>query len=158
MPRLGHHSNLIVMRTLSKLGLAGLRLGVLTGAGAWLEHVDKVRLPYNVSVLTQLVAEKVLAYPDVLAQQAAAIRDDRARLADQLGRTAGVEPFASAANFILFRTEGAGRVFERLCSRGVLIKNLHGSHPLLENCLRVTVGTPDENARFVSALGAAVRG
>ncbi len=156
MPQLGCYPNLLVMRTLSKLGLAGLRLGILAGARAWLEHVDKVRLPYNVNVLTQLVAEKVLAHPDVLAQQAAAIKDGRARLAEQLGRTGGVEPFPSDANFILFRTEGAGRVFERLRSRGVLIKNLHGSHPLLENCLRVTVGTPDENAKFAAALEAAV--
>lgn len=158
MSRLGAYPNLLVMRTLSKLGLAGLRLGLIAGPAAWLDHVDKVRLPYNVGVLTQLVAEKVLAHPEVLAQQAAAIRGDRVRLGERLARMPGVEAFPSAANFILFRTEGAAGVYERLRAGGVLIKSLHGSHPLLENCLRVTVGTPQENGRFASALEQALQG
>jgi histidinol-phosphate aminotransferase len=152
MPRLKDFPNLLVMRTLSKLGLAGLRLGVLAGARAWLEQVDKVRLPYNVNVLTQLIAENVLQHHDLLAQQAAAIRAERARLFGDLERIPGVRPFPSAANFILFRTSEAGEVFAGLTQRGVLIKNLHGSHPSLAQCLRVTVGTPDENSRFLDAL------
>ncbi len=152
MPRLKEYPNLLIMRTLSKLGLAGLRLGVLAGAGAWLAHVDKVRLPYNVNVLTQIIAEKVLQHQDLLAQQAAAIKAERTRLFDELKRMRGVRPFPSDANFILFRTTGANRVFDSLKRSGVLIKNLHGSHPALAECLRVTVGTPDENSRFLDAL------
>jgi histidinol-phosphate aminotransferase len=152
MPRLADHPNLLVMRTLSKSGLAGLRLGLIAGAGAWLGHVDKVRLPYNVNVLTQLVAEKVLQHQDLLAQQAAAIKAERTRLFEGLKRIPGVQPFPSDANFILFKTGKAEQVFNGLRQRGVLIKNLHGSHPSLADCLRVTVGTPEEDARFLDVL------
>jgi histidinol-phosphate aminotransferase len=152
MPHLAAYSNLLVMRTLSKLGLAGLRLGVLAGPGAWVRHVDKVRLPYNVNVLTQVVAERVLMHQDVLARQATAIKAERTRLLDELQRIPGIEPYPSDANFILFRTAGADRVFDGLRRCGVLIKNLHGSHPALAQCLRVTVGAPEENSRFLDCL------
>lgn len=156
MPRLEDYPNLLVMRTLSKLGLAGLRLGVLAGARAWLQHVDKVRLPYNVNVLTQLIAEKVLQHEDLLTRQAAVIKAERARLFDELEHIPAVRPFPSDANFILFRVAAASEIFAGLKRRGVLIKNLHGSHPALAQCLRVTVGTPDENSRFLGALKEAV--
>ena len=154
MPRLAEFPNLLVMRTLSKLGLAGLRLGLLAGHGAWLNHVDKVRLPYNVNVLTQLAAVEVLQYPDVLEAQAAAIRRERTRVFVELRRLPGVDAYESDANFILFRIANANQVFDGLKQRKVLIKNLGGSHPLLADCLRVTVGTPAENAQFLSALTA----
>jgi histidinol-phosphate aminotransferase len=156
MPRLRDHPNLLVMRTLSKSGLAGLRLGLLAGRDAWLTHVDKVRLPYNINVLTQLVAEQVLRHEALLAQQAAAIRAERTRLFAELGHLPGVRAFPSDANFILFRVAAAQRVFNDLKRQGVLIKNLHGSHPALAECLRVTVGTPAENDRFLGALGSAL--
>ena len=152
MPRLADYPNLLVMRTLSKSGLAGLRLGLIAGSEAWLGHVDKVRLPYNVNVLTQLVAEKVLQHQDLLAQQAAAIKAERTRLFEGLKRIPGVQPFPSDANFILFKTGKAEQVFNGLRQRGVLIKNLHGSHPSLADCLRVTVGTPEEDAQFLDVL------
>jgi histidinol-phosphate aminotransferase len=154
MPRLAEFPNLLVMRTVSKLGLAGLRLGLLAGHGAWLHHVDKVRLPYNVNVLTQLAATEVLQHGDVLEAQAAAICSERTRLLTELRRLPGVEPYASEANFILFRVTTADQVFSGLKQRGVLIKNLHGTHSLLADCLRVTVGTPAENNQFLSALTA----
>lgn len=152
MDALGRWSNLLVMRTLSKSGLAGLRLGLLAGSPAWLRHIEKVRLPYNVGMLTQLVAEEVLEHDAFLLEQAAAIRSERGRLREALDTFPGVEVFPSNANFILFRTAGAQQVFDRLKSRRVLIKNLHGSNPALENCLRVTVGTPAENDLFLDAL------
>ena len=156
MPRLKDYPNLLVMRTLSKSDLAALRLGVLAGAGTWLAHVGKVRLPYNVNVLTQLVADKVLQHQDILAQQAAAIKAERTRLFDELKRLPGVRPFPSDANFILFKTAMADGVFNGLKQRGVLIKNLNDSHPSLVDCLRVTVGTPEENGKFLSALSETV--
>lgn len=156
LDRLGEHPNLLVMRTLSKSGLAGLRLGLLVGRGEWLEHVDKVRLPYNVGVLTQLVAGEVLRHGALLDEQAAAIRTERTRLYEALSRTPGVSAFASDANFILFRTPDAARAFDGLKTRGVLVKNLHGSHAALGQCLRVTVGTPGENDRFLAALRSAL--
>lgn len=152
LPQLERHPNLLVMRTLSKLGLAGLRLGLLVGRGEWLRELDKVRLPYNVNVLTQRVAERVLGRMDVLSAQAAAICDERARLYDRLSGMAGIQTFPSRANFLLFRVPQADKVFASLKVRGVLIKNLNGSHPMLAGCLRVTVGTPEENDRFLDAL------
>jgi len=156
MDRLARFPNLLVMRTLSKSGLAGLRLGILAGAPAWLAHIDKVRLPYNVNVLTQLAAEKVLQHDALLEEQAAVLRAGRERMQAELKSVAGVTAYPSAANFILFRIARAAAVFDRLKQRGVLIKNLDGSHPALADCLRVTVGTPDENAQFIAALRAAV--
>jgi len=152
LPRLARHPNLLVLRTLSKLGLAGIRLGVLAGADRWLAQLDKLRLPYNVSTLTQIVACEMLQHPDVLTEQAGAIKLERGNLLQALRRVPGVAVYPSDANFILFRINQAERVFDGLKRRGVLIKSLHGSHQLLADCLPVTVGTPDENAAFLSAL------
>jgi histidinol-phosphate aminotransferase len=152
VPRLARYPNLLVMRTLSKLGLAGVRLGALIGPGRWITELDKVRLPYNVSTLTQIVAGEVLRHDAVLTGQAAAIKLERGRLLQELRRMPGVTAYPSDANFILFKVSHAERVFDGLKRRGVLIKSLHGSHRLLTDCLRVTVGTPDENAAFLTAL------
>ena len=152
LDRLTQYRNLLVMRTLSKSGLAGLRLGLLAGSHEWLGHVDKVRLPYNVGVLTQLVTGEALQHQPLLDEQAAAIKTERARLYDELKRTQGITPFPSEANFILFRTAAAETAYDGLKRRGVLVKKLHGSHSALEGCLRVTVGTPEENDRFLTAL------
>jgi histidinol-phosphate aminotransferase len=154
--RLPSHPNLLVMRTLSKLGLAGLRLGFLVGRPEWLAEFDKLRLPYNVNVLSQVVAERLLASPEVLYEQAAAIRIARAVLLERLIELPGVDALPSAANFILFQVADADAVFARLRARGVLVKNLNGSHPRLAGCLRVTVGTPEENQAFLDALRAAL--
>ncbi len=156
--QLARYPNLIVMRTFSKLGMAGLRIGYLAGSSAWLGQLEKLRLPYNVGVLPQLVAEKLLSHHDVLLRQAEQIKRDRARLYRQLSEMATVRVYPSEANFLLFRVSGADAVFEGLKQRGVLIKNLNGGHPMLQDCLRVTIGTPDENERFVAALEESVRG
>lgn len=152
----GRQPNLLVMRTLSKVGLAGLRLGMLLGTRVWLDELDKVRLPYNINVLTQLAAEAILAHHDVLDAQARLIREARAGLMQALGAIGGVEVFPSAANFLLVRVARARHVFEALRRRGVLIKNLAGAHPLLEGCLRITVSTPEENVVFLDAFRAAL--
>ena len=152
MPRLPRYPNLLVMRTLSKLGLAGVRLGVLAGGAAWLRELDKLRLPYNINALTQVVAREVLQHGNVLTEQADAIKVERGRLLRELAAMPGITAFPSDANFILFRNSQAERVFEGLKQRKVLIKSLHGSHRLLAGCLRVTVGTPDENTAFLAAL------
>jgi len=152
MERLPLHPNLLVMRTLSKLGLAGIRLGVLAGGAAWLKELDKVRLPYNINTITQIVAREMLRHGGVLTEQAEAIKLERVRVLQELQRTPRLTAYPSEANFILFRTRKAERVFDGLKQRGVLIKSLHGSHRLLADCLRVTVGTPDENTAFLTAL------
>ncbi|MEQ1525134.1 MAG: histidinol-phosphate transaminase [Gallionella sp.] len=152
IPHLTRYPNLLVMRTFSKLGMAGLRLGFLAGSTAWLNELEKLRLPYNVGVLPQLVVEKLLQYHDVLLQQAEQIKQDRTRLFQQLGAVAGVQVYPSEANFLLFRMANATDVFNGLKQRGVLIKNLNGGHPMLRDCLRVTVGTAKENEKFIAAL------
>ena len=154
MDRLGLYDNLLVMRTLSKQGLAGLRLGVLAGEPAWLGEFNKVRLPYNIGSLTQASAEFALEHQALLDEQAAKIRGDREALFNELMEFPAVRVWPSAANFILFRPERkpAAAVFAALKEQKVLIKNLDGSHPMLAGCLRVTVGAPEENARFLDAL------
>jgi histidinol-phosphate aminotransferase len=152
IPMLARYPNLLVMRTFSKLGMAGLRLGFLAGSKAWLEQLEKLRLPYNVGVLTQLVAEKLLQHHDVLLQQAAQIKLDRIWLYERLVGTVDVRAYTSEANFILFHVAHAAKVFEGLKQRGVLIKNMNGAHTALTDCLRVTVGTQEENERFIAAL------
>lgn len=152
IPRLADYPNLLVMRTFSKLGMAGLRLGFLAGGRQWLEQLEKLRLPYNVGVLPQLVAEILLQHHEVLLQQAEQIEQDRLWLYERLVGTVDVRAYPSEANFILFRVTHAGKVFEELKQRGILIKNLHGAHPALDQCLRVTVGTPEQNEQFMTAL------
>ena len=155
LARLKEYPNLLVMRTLSKQGLAGLRLGFLCGAPALIEAFDKIRLPYNINALTQAAAAFALEHADVLDAQAAQIRTERAALVQRLAAL-GLQAWPSDANFVLFRVDAAARVFEALRTNGVLIKKLDGAHPRLAGCLRVTVGTPAENAAFVAALARAL--
>jgi histidinol-phosphate aminotransferase len=156
MGRLAEFPNLMVMRTVSKLGLAGVRLGYAAAAPDWVREFDKVRPPYNVSVLTQFVAERVLAHAGTLEQQAARIRTERETLFEALSDLRGVEVFPSEANFILVRVADAEAVNARLKARKILVRNFHGSHPLLANCLRLTVGTPGENELLLDALTASL--
>ena len=162
MADLPRHDNLLVLRTVSKSGLAGVRLGYLCGASAWLDQIDKVRPPYNINVLTQCAVQFALEHADVLDAQAALLRAERDRLTDALGRLDRVTPFPSDANFVLFRIESrdpeaAARVFEALKRRRVLIKDLSHGHPLCANALRVTVSTPEENASFLAALASSLQ-
>lgn len=158
MPRLPQFDNLVVMRTVSKLGLAGIRLGYMSASDALLAEFDKVRPPYNINVLTQAAAEFVLDHAAVLNEQAASLREQRALLAQALAALPGVEVFPSAANFLLIRISpavaGADDVFAALAARRVLVKNVGKMHSLLGNCLRVTVSTPEENRIFLDAFKA----
>ena len=146
--------NLLVLRTLSKLGLAGVRLGLLAGDAGWLGEIEKTRLPYNISTLDQLTGEFALRHYAVFEEQAKLIRQQRGELLARLQSLRGVTAYPSAANFILFRVPPGrgGAVFEGLKSGGILIKNLAGSAPSLTDCLRVTVGKPEENAAFIVTL------
>jgi histidinol-phosphate aminotransferase len=152
LPQLARRPNLMVMRTVSKLGLAGVRLGYAAASPAWIEQLDKVRPPYNVSVLAQAVAERMLAHLGVLQGQADRIKAEREAMFGRLRDLRGVEAFPSDANFILVRVPDADALDARLRDRKILVRNLHGSHPLLANCLRLTVGTPGENELLLAAL------
>jgi histidinol-phosphate aminotransferase len=156
MGRLPQYPNLMVMRTLSKLGLAGIRLGYLAAAPSLLQQFDKVRPPYNVNVLTQVAAEFALDHIAVLDAQAAKLNEARTELASGLAALPGVTVFPSSANFITLRVPDAERTCAKLFAERVLIKNLSKMHELLANCIRVTVSTPEENSVFLNALKASL--
>jgi histidinol-phosphate aminotransferase len=152
MDDLGHIPNLVLMRTVSKLGLAGLRLGCAIGARAWLDEFEKLRLPYNVNALSAVAGDLLLAHNQTLEEQTRRIVADRSRLEAELDEIPGVTRFPSAANFILVRVADGPSTFEALKQRGILVRTFHGTHPLLAHSLRLTVGAPDENRRLVEAL------
>jgi len=153
MAALARYPNLLVLRTVSKLGLAGIRLGYLAGRPEWIAELNKVRQVYNVNVLTEAAATFMLEHLEVLEAQAAEIRAERAKLQAGLSGLRGLTVFPSAANFFLVRVPDAPGTYEALVRQGVLVRNLH---PGLVNCLRVTVGTPDENRILLNALKEAI--
>jgi len=157
MPRAAEFPNVVVMRTVSKLGLAGIRLGYLAGRAEWVSELDKVRPPYNINVLTQATADFLLDHIDVLDAQAAALRAERERLLAALAELPGVTVFPSAGNFVLVRLPDASAAFEALRAAGILVKNVSKMHALIANCLRLTVGTPEENGQMLAALRAALQ-
>jgi histidinol-phosphate aminotransferase len=154
--RIARHGHVLLMRTLSKFGLAGVRLGYLIGPQALIAEIDKVRPPYNISVLNCECALFALEHAEVFAGQAAEIRAQRQRIFEALARLPGVKSWPSDANMILVRVPDAGKTFEGMKARGVLVKNVSKMHPLLANCLRLTVGTIDENAQMLAALEASL--
>ncbi len=156
MQRMASHDHVLVMRTLSKFGLAGVRLGYLAGAAARVDQVDKVRPPYNISVLNAEATLFALDHADEYARQAALLRAERERLQRALRELPGVRPYPSEANMILVRVADAAAVFDGMKSRGVLVKNVSALHPLLADCLRLTVGTPEENTLMLDALKASL--
>ncbi|HSV19943.1 MAG TPA: histidinol-phosphate transaminase [Casimicrobiaceae bacterium] len=154
LPRALAHPNLVVVRTVSKIGMAGLRLGYAAGHPAWIGELEKVRPPYNVGTLVQAVAPVVLDAAEVLAGQAAAIVRERTRVAAALRGVHGFTVFPTETNFVLVRVPDAGASFAALRAAGILVKNLHGWHPLLAQCLRITIGTPAENDAVLRVLAA----
>ena len=152
MARLKRHEHVLLMRTMSKFGLAGVRIGYLIGRKPLVAEVDKLRPPFNISVLNCEAALFALEHVDEYARQAAIIRSERDRLLAALRELPGVKPFPSEANMILARVADSAAAFAGMKARGVLVKNVAGLHPLLANCLRLTVGTPDENVKMLQAL------
>jgi len=152
---LGDYDNLLVMRTVSKLGLAGLRLGYIAGNPAIIEQLNKIRLPYNINSLTQLSADFALTHKALFYRQTQAICASRTLVFNQLNAMDGITAYPSSANFILFRTRRgqADDIYASIKRQGVLIKNLSPQGGLLSDCLRVTIGTDNENSAFITALG-----
>jgi histidinol-phosphate aminotransferase len=158
LPRVAEFPNLLVLRTVSKVGMAGLRLGYAIAAPEWIAQLNKLRAPYNVNALTQAAAVALLADAGWIDGQAEAIRSERARLAVALARLPGVSVFETQTNFLLARVPDADRLYDGLKQRRILVKNVHSWHPLLANCLRITVGTPRENEALLAALTALLPG
>jgi histidinol-phosphate aminotransferase len=154
MNELAQYDNVLVMRTVSKLGLAGLRLGYLVGRTEIIQQLNKIRLPYNINILTQVTARFALSHHDLFDSQTQKICSERARLFKQLTTLESINPYPSSANFILFKTPKAKAtdVFNTIKQQGVLIKNMSPQGGLLADCLRVTIGKPEENQAFLTAL------
>ena len=150
------HPQVLVMRTMSKFGLAGVRIGYLMGRSELINEVDKLRPPFNISVLNAEAGLFALEHADEYARQAALIRSERERLFASLGDLPGVTPYPSQANMVLVRVPDAATTFAGMKARGVLVKNVSALHPLLANCLRITVGTADENLLTLAALRASL--
>ena len=156
MPRLKRHPHVLLMRTMSKFGLAGVRIGYLMGRSEIVDELEKLRPPFNVGVLNAEAAMFALEHEDEYRRQAATIRVERERLQAALKKMPGVQPFPSEANMVLARVPDPARVFDGLKQRGVLIKNVSGMNPLLDGCVRITVGTPEENIQTIDALQASL--
>jgi len=152
LSRVGEFRNLLVLRTLSKVGMAGIRLGYAVAPREWIDELNKLRPPYNVNAFTQAAIGALLADTAWIAEQAAAIRAERARLQAAMARLPGVQVYPTQTNFIVARFSKGNDIFEGLKAKRILIKNLDGWHPLLARCLRITVGTPSENDMLLSAL------
>lgn len=154
LDRLGQFDNLLIMRTFSKLGLAGLRLGYIAGAADIIGQLNKIRLPYNINILTQITADFALHNHAMFDRQTETICEQRSFVYHSLNQLPDIVAFPSAANFILFKTKAgqATPIFESLREQGVLIKNLTAQGGSLTDCLRVTIGTPEENRAFLNAL------
>ena len=157
LARVREFPNVVVLRTVSKIGLAGLRVGYAVGHPAWIAQFDKLRPPYNVGALAQAALPVLLARGELFESQAARVRTERARLASELARV-GATVYPSQANFVLVRLADADAAFAALRAARIVVKNLDAAHPLLANCLRITVGTPDENDALVAALARHLEG
>jgi histidinol-phosphate aminotransferase len=149
LPLLKDYKNLVFMRTLSKIGLAGLRVGFLIADKEIINEVNKVRLPFNLNSLSQAIAIEALKDRKTFQNHISAIASEREKLFVELKKMDGVTPYPSEANFILFRVSNSDRVYKGLLEKGVLVRNMRG---VVDGCLRVTVGTPGENKIFLNTL------
>lgn len=154
LPMLRDYENMVIMRTLSKIGLAALRLGFLVGGREIIAEVNKVRLPFNVNALSQAVAAQALKEKKKMKVFIGEIVAEREYLTREMEKIKGVKPFPSEANFILFRTGGAGEVYDALLEKGILVRNMDSAVP---GCLRVTVGNRRENNAFLKTLAAVIK-
>jgi histidinol-phosphate aminotransferase len=154
LPLLGRHRNLVILRTLSKVGLAAMRIGLLIGPPELVHELNKVRLPYNMNALSQAAAGFYLDHEDAFLKQAEEIRRLRGELISAMEAIPGIHPRPTDANFIFFGCDfDADRVYSQLMERGILIKNFN-TPGTMGNFMRVTVGTREENNSFIDALQA----
>jgi histidinol-phosphate aminotransferase len=149
LPLLKDYKNLVIMRTLSKIGLAGLRVGFLIADKEIINEVNKVRLPFNLNSLSQAIAIEALKDRKTFQTHINAIASEREKLLIELKKIERVTPYPSEANFILFKIKNSDRVYKNLLKRGVLVRNMKGA---VDGCLRVTIGTPEENKIFLNTL------
>ena len=148
----GQPENLVVMRTLSKIGFAGLRVGYAVGSPVVMNELAKIVPPYNMNQLSLAAAAFALRHAEAFMQNIETLKNERARVANALATLEDVRVFPSEANFVTARLPNAPLAFNTLHNNKILVKNLHGTHPLLQNCLRLTIGTPEENDQVLRVL------
>ncbi|MBI1810896.1 MAG: histidinol-phosphate transaminase [Nitrospirae bacterium] len=149
LPMLNDYKNLVILRTMSKIGFAGLRVGFMIAGKEIINEVNKVRLPFNLNSISQAVAAALLKNPNTIKLHIGLITSERERLLNELWKIQGIKPYPSEANFILFKVKNSDKIYYRLLKRGVLVRNMKG---VVDGCLRVTVGAPGENSAFLKAL------
>jgi len=155
--QLKSYKNLILLRTFSKaLGLGAIRVGYAAGHPEIIQEISKVTLPYCVSGLNEILAESILEHPELVEKRVTEIKINRARLYQSLANLPGITTYASQTNFIIFQVKDAKKIFEELVKEKILIRDVSHS-PDLENTLRVTVGTQEENEKFLRALEKALK-
>lgn len=147
------HNNIIILRTFSKAyGLAGLRVGYMVASKEIINEITKVKMVFNINSLSQKIALIILKYKDEMSKYIDIILEERDKMISQLSEKDYLTVFNTDSNFILFRVEtDAQFLFSELLKNGILIRNLD-EPGLLKNCLRVTVGKPDENFAFISVI------
>ena len=150
---IARYENLVVLRTVSKIGFAGLRLGLLIGAQQTVDELNKLRLPYNINTLTQVSAQFLLQQHEMIEKNARVIMDERTRLFTALSKISALHVYPSQANFILLKTPDANALFEHLKQNNILIKNLSQA-PALDDCLRITIGAPEQNDLLMATVSA----
>ena len=149
LPMLNDYKNLVILRTLSKIGFAGLRVGFMIAGREIINEVNKVRLPFNINSLSQAAAAALLQNTHTIKLHMGLITSERERLLNELWKLRGIKPYPSEANFILFKVKNSDKIYCRLLKKGVLVRNMRGT---VNECLRVTVGTKKENNIFIKAL------
>lgn len=152
LPQAGSIDNLVVLRTLSKVGFAGLRIGYASGSLVVMNELAKIVPPYNMNQLSLMAAKFALRHFDWILEKITLLKTERARLSDALRALPHTTVFPSEANFVTARVPDAAGVFDTLKANGILIKKLDGVHPLLSGCLRFTVGTPEQNRAVLDVL------
>ena len=145
LPQAGSVENLVVMRTISKIGFAGLRIGYATGSPAVMDELAKILPPYNMNQLSLATAKFALQHHDVIQTTIDILKAERERVFSELSAIGRLKAFPSEANFITVRVPDADALFNTLKENRILIKKLHGTHPLLEQCVRITIGSPEQN-------------
>ena len=153
IPLIQKYNNLVVLRTLSKIGFAAIRLGVLFGSEEIVRQVNKTRLPYNINTLSQKIAEIVLSNEELLKENYSKITGERARIFTELNKLKDIKVCPSDANFFLIKVPDADYFFNEMTDKDILVRNLNSSAKL-KGCIRVTIGTNEENNAFLDAISA----
>lgn len=147
------YPNLVILQTMSKaFGLAGIRLGISIANPEIIDYMMKVKAPYNINKLTSEAAIRGYSNIESMKTNVGEILSERERLISELEKVGGVEKiFPTDANFMIFKVPEALDIYKKLAEKGVIVR-YRGNEPHCDNCLRLTIGTPDENDQFITAL------